>query len=215
LNIEEFTRLISNKPAFKLLNIAPEKRDEIIEFYTALAINEISTRFDFTFVIGRDTFDTIANQTDYEIIGISNDCRQCVSIWYDLDDNGEVNDEENVEEWTEIGIQNGHPLIRLKDAPITTGLTVDYKYRRKNVPINEFPDEWISTLIAVFMNVLTDAFKTEDGQTIFGSFDKKSEAAIVRMANYYRRSIGTYQRVQVDPETQNANRRRANLHGYN
>jgi hypothetical protein len=228
MNKDIYLNMVMNKPAFRAMQIEAGERTATAELYMQSAIDKVATYFDFPFAIATHTELTVAAQSEYEFHGANEDCRDIISIRYDTGEmeleeytRGELDAKYGSFEsipsepvlWVRESDRNGFPLIRLVGADAVGGKNLKYRYRRKNIGINEYPDEWVDVLITAQMTIMMDAFRVEGGPFTFGDFDRKFAKKISRMVSQYEKGSGSERPALLGWGTMNRNIERNKLHG--
>ncbi len=223
----DFVKAILIKPIFKQLDIGVAK--ESIQSLIPLAINKITNRFDFTFATGEATVDggTVVGQSDYELSG-DNDARDIINIRYDDDlrllekkidtDMDDlltwIDTPDDVYAWYRLPDSSGAPMVRLIATPGTAGITIKYRYRKKNIGFLQFPAEWQDVLMDSVMACVGDISVGPHNEILLTGFSSKFESSIMKMIDHYSRPGGESSPVTFGFETKNRNIERNNLHGY-
>ena len=226
MDITKLTTLVSSRSAFSLLGIPDDQKSAAIQAYAQAAVDRVAMRHDFNFAIGETTDATVASQSDYTLHGNQDDCREIINVRYGDDDElldkyegvqydvdlGLFNAPTTPQLWYEIQAVNGFPTIRIVGTP-TTVETLKYRFRRKNIPIAEYPEEWGFVLADFVLAMIADIFKSKDGQTVTYDFWGVAEKSMREMINGYRREGGgSPKRIQIDHVARVANIRRNRLY---
>ena len=229
MDIQRLITLVSSKPAFRLIGLPDAEKTKAITEYARTAIDRIAMRKDFNFAVGTASTVTVASQSDYTLKGNQDDCREVINIVYGsdavlLDKVEGVQWDVDIElfespstpsVWYELQLDNGFPQVKIIATPSVADETLAYRYRRKNIPIEEFPDEWAFVLVDVIMMTLADVFKDKDERLVMYDFEGKAERSIRDMVNNYRKEGGgTPKRIQIDTVARLANIRRNQKYGY-
>lgn len=229
MDIAKLTTLVSSRSAFNLLGIPDDQKSAVIPAYAQSAIDRVAMRHDFNFSVAEKTdAATVVSQSDYTFTGNQDDCREIINIRYTTDDvllekyEGVQYDVDlkyfyapsTPQLWYEVQSVNGFPTVRIVGTP-TTVEVLKYRYRRKNIPIEEYPDEWGFVLADFVLAMLADIWKNKDGQTVTYDFWGIAEKSMREMINGYRREGGgSPKRIQLDNVARLANIRRNRKYGY-
>ena len=198
-----------------------EKRDAI-EAKVTVALPKIITSYDFPFVMRTGTDGvTVADTARYQLKGLADDCRDVQDVLYDVDETtlDEISETDyrdkyagtskpsSVVEWYPDGEINGFPAIVLVGTPGVAGTTFKYPYRRKTMPVAEFPEEWMFVLLSC---ALYELF----GKGAYSATYDKMMGDLSQMIDDYDRGGTTPQPARMDSDWKKRNRERNALHGY-
>jgi hypothetical protein len=139
---------------------ASRKRTAIRAFIPH-TIDQLQNTYEWSFLLKEGTATTIAGQANYTLSGDSSDCRHIVNIKYGDDETlltkmqptdydvwvqGRTIDSVSI--WLPAGSDsNGFPVVTLVIAPPSSGNTLKYRYRGKNLSVASFPDDFGYVLI--------------------------------------------------------------------
>ena len=218
MTVQEIQDRLLGLPELLALDLDASAITKSIDTYAPEVVREVATRYDWSFVL--ETHDhtdgTVASQADYTLLGKHDNARDIINIRYG--DNLVLLDErtpERQDEWQTqraalsdvwIWIPNGRegksPKITLYGTPSTAGKTLRYRYRRDNVTLQEWPQDFEFVIVS---GVASKLFPNR--RSIF-------EADIQIMVDRYESSGGEDDPAIQDPRIISANNRRALKYGY-
>ena len=194
------------------------KQDETIKRAAAIAaipsvINEVLTSYTWPFMIGTSSTTSVANQSQYVLEGANQDARDIINVKYDSDllqernpvDMDEWLDERtlsDIEFWQTDGVVNGFPRIKIMATPDTAGDTIDYRYIKNNLDLEDVPDEFDFVLSRGIASYLHPSY--------YGVYEK----AIKKMIDHFSVSGGGERVAQLDRHLIWLNNRRVNKMGW-
>lgn len=162
MTTDDLVKLVEVLPAIKAIQGGPDRTD--IEKYATFVANEVATEFDWDFVVSDASFTTTDSTAEYTLTGNSNDCRDVINLRF-ADADGttikvlrrlrpvDMDSFQSERSITEIGwwyvsgrSRNGFPKVTIVGTPDSDEDTIYYRYRRKNISVEDFPDEFGSVL---------------------------------------------------------------------
>ncbi len=221
-----FIKTIITRPVLKGINI--DLLSETILGLIPVAINRIVNRKRFNFSVGVSTVETVAGETDYVLPGDNSDAVDIISIkygddletldklgWMDQDDDLDRIDTSlvGVYGWARINDDDLSPQARLIGTPSVDGDTIQYRYRRKNIPFGDFPSEWTYVLQDSLMACLGNIGVGANGEMIRLGHTQAFNKSVTEMVDHYDKQSGP-QPVKTDSATRNRNIERNAKYGY-
>ena len=182
----------------------------------------------FDFCQGRDTKTVVASTSDYNLTGSDDDCAEVLSIRYGTEllllEHLRQADYERKKTagywfgspsaWMDAGRKNQAPMITMIGTPEEDS-SFEYRYRRNNLTIEEFPNDWYWVLVKVTLAELVAMFKDKNGRVIQSNMPSEAAGAIMFMVSNYRRYPENKNwQMPADPVTANRNNKRNRLYGY-
>ncbi len=220
----DFLELMLNLPRIVAWKAAKTPKQKLIRLISKSAADRIAADYDFDFVIGEGE-ETATDTNDYTLKGNSSDCRDVINVRYgdnslllnkwtreEVDDflsntttvSGSTTSTVSPTYFFVSSIENGFPRITI-GGTVAAGQSIKYRYRRKNIKIREFPDE--------FLDVLQE-------ETLSGIFPSDlalrsaAERSRGQMIDDYNKRGGQDQRPPMSAAWRAKNRRRNRLHGF-
>jgi len=199
-------------------DVRPSKTE--LTDYAGLIGNEVAARHDWDFVLSQADKTTVADQAEYTLKGNANDCRDVVNIRYqadgvtsfsllerkrpvDMDAFLSNRDVTGVGWWYVSGRDSsGFPKVTIIDPPAAAGETLRYRYRKNNIGVAEFPDEFWGVLLSCLIG------KFVPSQV--GLYEKLLRIMIDR----YAVSGGEANPARLDPKVVQLNNKIGGLYGY-
>lgn len=231
---QEYTNVILARPAGQAWKGSATEKKKAVAVTIDTALNTIIVAFDFPFVLDQKIDETtVADQADYVLKGNNSDARDIMSITFGSDNN--LLDKKSTQEhddwisgqsviptdtgyWVPLGERQGFPLIKFVGTP--SGETdFSYRYRKKNMDVDEFPDVWSGVLIAQVEAELFGSAGMASSEKNFRTADpalfmRTAEKKLMDMIDDYSREAGDQQNYPADLRTRNKNRRRNAKFGY-
>jgi hypothetical protein len=216
---QDFINGIIIMPQFKAF-----QKDEVvirgaIKAKLPRAINRVVLQhpFDFAVDITNVNGGSVDGQSDYSCPGKDDDAMQILSVRYgdDLDKLSKMSlsdfeDEEtwlassgssvNIYAWAPLPTDDGTPKIRLLETPDADGDVIKYRYHRKNLTIEEFPEEWLYVVESALLACME----------MPNTFD----ADIREMLDHFDTPSGNPNPVRMSKYNRNRNIIRNQHHGY-
>lgn len=161
----EVKRLVEKLPLIRVMEgLAANEKADVIESYIPIALDKIFRDYDWQFVIKTADESLVEDQADYVLRGENDDCRDIVSIlygntsygWVPLDKKNlvdydiwvEYRNPTGVELWIPSGYSDtGFPKVTLVATPTDDSYSIRYRYRRNDLQIDDFPDDFADVLI--------------------------------------------------------------------
>ena len=189
-----------------------------LELALVSAIDRIANTYDFPFAVNTTTFTTDGSAT-YVLRGTNSDCRDIVSMRKgntiierrlprEMDDILSRQTPSKAQYWVLTGVEDGHPKVTLYDTP-NSGDTIEYRYRRRNIPVSDFPNEWAYVLHLVALEIVESRSPDFIGLQV----TRDAQRALLEMRMHYSRTLG-YQRLPLDPDWRSRNITRNRKYGY-
>lgn len=162
MNRASIARRIFLSPQFRTIQYQDDvERQEAINLLIDETVEEVATKSDWSFLLVEGSKATTAGTSDYVLEGGSNqDGRRLINLTYgsgrrfiqkyDIVDVeyilSDVTDPSQVIAWAQIGEDGGFPKVRLFGTPSTAD-TIYYRMLKKNVKIEDWPEEWGSVIV--------------------------------------------------------------------
>jgi len=219
MTTQEIVRLIEIVPVVRAIEMPADEKKKAINGYLPIAVAEVSVASeDFDFAISEADFSggSVADQANYVLRGEgARDCREIINIRYG-DDYGLLDKmrQVDVDEWltnrthtsTTIWVPHGridnYPRIKLVAAPDSSGENIRYRYFKKNIMINDFPDTFIYVIISGVVKRLIPAYVA-----VFND-------DLATMINNYTTTGGADNPAKRDPEVTRRNNSRYGKNGW-
>lgn len=225
MNSGDFLTMMLNLPRIVAWGGAKNQKEKLIKLMSEIAANRIAAAYDFDFVMDEAEETAVVDTQTYTLKGNSSDCRDVINVRYgdnslllnkwtstEVDDflsntttrSGSTTSTVSPTYFFVSGIENGFPRITI-GGTIAAGQTIKYRYRRKNITIHEFPDEFL------------DVLQEETLSGIFpGDFGLRgaAERSLGQMIDDYNKRGGQDQRPPMSASWRAKNRRRNWLHGF-
>ena len=212
---QQIVDVVIYQPTIRAMQGEDNEKRRSIETIIPMVTDEISVSYDWDFVLAKAVETSVANQPDYVLKGNNRDCRDIINIRFgdnnkllnkrdavDLDEYLDGRTISTVMIWTPIARKFGFPQIKLTDAPDSSTDDITYRYRRKDVPLSEFPDEFLYVFISGVMKNMVPQFR--------GLFKDD----INNMIRRYSGEGGEDDPAKQDPLIVYRNNRRSNMFGY-
>ena len=213
MNERELKDIILSLPIVRGLELSANDKKKSVESIFPLALDEVTMAYDWDFTLDVATELTVASQADYVLEGNSNDCRDIINIKYDgdlMDKMGQVAYDEfmlnrthtSIDTWIPKGRKNGFPQVTIASTPLTADVSLEYRYRRKNITLADFPDEFDYVIISAVLKHLIPSYTAQY------NYDLKT------MIDRHEYGGGESNQIKQDPRVVRDNNRRAKLYGY-
>lgn len=191
-----------------------DKRSSIEALFESVQ-KDILISFDWPFAIKEATENSVEGQASYQLKGEDDDARQIINLRFgsdnklldkrrlvDMDEYLEGRTISSVTFWIEDGFFDGFPKVRLVSSPTSTGETITYRYRAKEIALSSFPSEFEQAFIYGIAAVIAPSY------LVF--FNK----ALDRLIDSYNYGGGEDDQVKQDPVIIYKNNRRSIKFGY-
>lgn len=218
----ELVDLVEVLPAIRGIVMKTTLKRTALTRHAARIADEVATRYDWDFVCDAADATSVADQADYTLTGNSNDCRDIINIRFkdadsdhfvlldkyrpvDMDEklSGVDSSDSGVAAWTiKERNPNGFPVITLVGTPGTSGDTIRYRYRKRNISTSDFPDEFAAVLQYALITKLVP------------SYAALAERKLQFMVDRYAAPGGDVNPAKLDAQLKLRNRERAGLHGW-
>lgn len=190
--------------------------EQVVPKIAPLVIDEISNAYDFSFTLADySTVVTVANQAEYSLSGVNGDLRDVINIRYgtdlrpltrlrtlDADDLLYDSTITDVWYWYSFDTDNdGNMVATLVATPTVAGTALHIRYRKKDIPLTEFPDGFGFVLARGILGWL-------DPEKQF-TYDRALKGMIER----YRVGGKDAQPAPIDPHLALGNRQISDLYG--
>ena len=219
MTTNDLVNIIEAMPDILIIDIEPAKKHKVIQQLVPVALDEVVVSYDWDFATDVADDSTVANQAEYTLKGNGENCRDIINLRYgttsdgfvlldkkrpvDMDDFVSGRTLTGVGWWIPFGrSSSGFPKVKVFNAPSGSTNVLRYRYRRKDVSINEFPDNFKFVLIAAVVKRLIPAFEIV--------FRRDLETMIDR----YSMSGGEDQPSPLDPVLIARNNERSRMFGY-
>ena len=200
-------------PVVQGIEIPVDQKRDALRALMPGALDEVVMAYDWRFAIDKATESSVADQADYTLEGNNGDCRDIINVKYDgdlLTKMRQVAWDEYITDRTHTGVNtwiptapvNGFPTITIKATPSTADEDITYRYRRKNVPIQDFPDEFGFVLVSALTKRIVPEYTAV--------YDNDLE----EMINRYAYGGGESDQIKQDPKVVAKNNRRSRLMGF-
>ncbi len=215
----ELTNVIAATPEVGAVEVA--EKNALIASFIDILVPKIAMVHDWDFVMRVADETTVADQSDYTLRGVKDDCRNIYNIrigtgtpddGYDLmDKRGLANIDESLSGrdasgvgiWVPNGRKSGFPRVRIIDTPADATKTLRYRYWRKDVTFEEFPGEDFALAYLLGVKFL-----------FFPVFEGAFRAELTDIINRYQPSGGEDDPALLDPLVRALNNRRAGKFKY-
>lgn len=219
LDFKKLVQLVSDIPAVRITfgKDVQEMRDAVRRQVTDI-VGQVITAHDWAFTLGVADKTTVANQAEYELKGSNKDCRDIINVRYGsgtsfriLDKLRPVDMDEMLTDrvvsgigwWYVKGISsNGYPIVTIVSTPAGATDTIRYRYRKKDLGIGAFPDEFSPVLVYG----VTARFVPE--------YYSVYERELDKMIDRYSAPGGEDNPAKLAPRIVRRNNRRGQLYGY-
>jgi len=219
MTTQEVVRLIQIVPVIRAIEMPEDEKKEAIGNYIPIAISEISVRsedFDFAIDVADYTGGSVEDQADYVLRGEGKrDCRQIINIRYGddyslLDKMRQVDVDEWLNNrshtsttiWMPHGLVDEYPRVKLVATPAVDDENIRYRYFKKNITVENFPESFIYVVVSGVVKRLVPAYGVV--------FNNDLET----MINNYTTTGGADNPAKRDPETVRRNNSRYGKNGW-
>lgn len=211
----KLVNLVEGVSSIRGLELPSKEKRQIIEDYIEVALNEIVTSYEWDFVTDEASTVTVKDQAEYTLEGNNSDCRDVLNVRYntnldlllkrsaiDMDEFLHLRTHSTTNMWYPSGRDDGFPQITIVATPGAAGKTIKYRYRRSNVQLSEFPNEFSYVLVSGIAKRLIPDFTP-----IFSQDLKK-------MIDHYSGVGGESTPARLDPTAIRRNNERSKLFRY-
>jgi hypothetical protein len=244
VNITEYVAVIIGRPSCQAWTAPADQKEKIIRDAVDSAMGQIlGEGRQFPFAVGVKEMATEVGEPLYTVEGNWADCGEVLSVRYgtdkkllnlvdadqleayestlgDDDDSTTAATTTDVTAWCVIGTEGEFPVVRIIGAPdIVT--TLYFRYRRTNMPVEEFPRNWRHVLTAgveaeLFGAVGSIYQKSALGLTVQGrvNYDARFRERLSLMVDAYQRGKADESPSSMDSKWREANRRHNAKPGY-
>ena len=202
-------------PVIRAVSMTEAEKRSGLEAQLPSITSKILYSYDWDFAVDEETATSVIDQGSYTLKGKTNDARSIINIRYGsnlklIDKMRQVDYDEwstgrtisTVIKWVPDGIHQGFPRIRLYSAPTASGDAIKYRYRRKDITLSEFPDDF------------DYVFESGLAMRIIPSFDSLFRDDLGDLIKMYDFGGGEDNQVKQDPLITHHNNRRARLFGW-
>ena len=215
MNQDALISAVMLMPAIRGITMSDSEKRTALEAQLPSVKTKILYSYDWDFAIDEKSTVTVADQAAYVLKGNANDCRDIINIRYGssailIDRMRQVDFDEwytyrtltSVAKWVPDGREEGFPRVRLYSTPSVAGEAILYRYRRTDVTISEFPDDF--------------AFVFQSGlaMRMIPGYDKVFKDDLGDMIKMYNFGGGEDNQIKQDPSIVLRNNKRATLYGY-
>lgn len=216
------TDLVSNllrKPVVIGKKLMPEsEKKDLLKEEAKKAVDRLNALYDFPFNRGEATFTTSGSVVDYTLKGLNSDCREVkfmnfganktpIEKMREADYNRKYANTvtpTTIAGWYPAGEAEGFPAITLIGT-IGDGTEITYVYRKKNMGVEQWPEEWLYVLDDMTLSM---AFPTET------TLEAKSKRSLKEMVEKYERPAGEESPIIQSSEWTKRNIERNRKYGY-
>ncbi len=222
MTVPELVKLVEVLPVIRANTLKTAAMHKALTQHASRIADEVATRFDWDFVCDVADETTVANQADYTLAGNNKDCRDIINIRYkgagtasltlltkyrpvDMDErlSGADPNTGEVVAWIVKGrSSNGYPIVTFSASPGSAGDTIRYRYRKRNISMGDFSDEFAPVLQYSLIAKMTP------------SYAAIAERELQFMVDRYAAPGGEANPAQLDAQLQLRNRERAGKFGY-
>jgi len=219
------------------------KKKDAVKATANLSFARLVALYPWPFATGHAVQATTANVSEYTLKGNGGDCAAIVSIRYGTgkkllekwDENTydemisagvSVNEDGSTDSandssipylWFPYGEENKNPRVKIHGTP-TSIQNLYYRYYKKKLQMDIWPDQWALALIATIEADLFGSGAPFNSDTEYrsdpGYFTRKAERMIDDMIAQYERSGGEDSPAPLGRAILSRFRRRSDLHGY-
>lgn len=219
MTTNDLVNIVEAMPGIRIIEMVAANKRRAIQQLVPVALDEVVVSYDWDFATNVADEDTVANQAEYTLRGNNNDCRDIINLRYGttsdgfvlLDKKRPVDMDDFVSNRTLTGIgwwipfgraSGGFPKVKVFNAPSGSTNVLRYRYRRKDVSISEFPDNFKFVLIGAIVKRLIPAF------------DVVYRRDLETMIDHYSMAGGEDMPARLDPVVVARNNEIARMHGY-
>ena len=204
-------------PRIQQIQVDAQTKTDTVENWLQPTINEIGKAWEWDFVLYETLYTggSVSGTAQYALEGAFSDALEIITIKYgddenvlkkmhpiDMDEYLHNRSHSSTDFWVPDGRQNGFPLVRLVATPDENGTQIKYRYRKRNISITEFPDDFMRTVaLGIARNL---------DENLNGLY----EDALEFMIDNYRATQVHERTVQLDPRLVASNNWKSSMHGY-
>ena len=177
MDIKRLVDLVEVVPAMRAIKGTINQKRKDLGLYALNIADEVATEWDWGFTTGETDESSVANQATYTLKGKNNDCRDIINVrviadgadgWTllveysqtDMDELLSNRSADGMSMWTPDGRDaNGYPKIKIFAAPSSADWTIRYRYRRNNISISDFPDEFTRVLQSALLSKFLPSYR--------------------------------------------------------
>ena len=224
---KELVTMIMESPEFKVVyegaKLEPRQAEKAVETRYPVVLAQVSNEYPWKWAIGIDDELTVANQSDYTLEGAGGkDCEDIINIRFatsstptsfkvlgemssvEMDHYDEDHAMSSPEKWILLRYDKDRfPVFRLFDSPASTGDTLRYRYRRRNVGITAFPPPF------------DEVFRLAMMAQFMPSYVRRYVAEIAKMVKRHDPELGSEDMARLGKHLEARNRSRNGKYGYN
>ena len=200
------------------MTVNAQTKKDVIDEWLQPTIDEISAAWEWDFVLDETTFPggTTTGTAQYVLKGANTNALEIITIKLGSDENvlkkfhpldldeflhGRSHSSTNI--WIPDGRVNSFPRVRIVATPSESSTQIKYRYRKNNISLAEFPDN--------FSRVVAMGVARNLDENLEGLYQK----ALDFMIDNYRATQVHERTAQLDPMIVVRNNRRARLIGWN
>jgi len=219
MTTNDLINIVEAMPDIRVIDMVPANKRKAIQQLVPVALDEVVVSYDWDFATDVADETTVANQAEYTLKGNGNNCRDIINLRYGTTSDGFVLLDKmrpvdvdafvsgrtvtGVGAWTPHGRSSaGFPKVKILNAPSGSTNILRYRYRRKNVNISEFPENFKFVLIGAIVKRLIPAF------------DVVYQRDLETMIDHYAMSGGEDMPAALDPVLIARNNERSRLFGW-
>ncbi len=167
LDLAKLVQLVVDLPKIQRLPFKlPTEIKDAVTRHAADIVDQVSMAFDWEFTLGVADQAMVAAQAEYELKG-NKDCRDIINVrygstssWALLDKLRPVDMDAMLSDRTVTGVgwwyisgrsTNGYPKITIVATPGDVTKSIRYRYRKKDIGLGSFPEEFAPVLIAALV----------------------------------------------------------------
>ena len=219
MTTNDLVNIVEAMPDIRIIKMVAANKRKAIQQLVPVALDEVVVSYDWDFATDVADESTVADQAEYTLKGNDTDCRDIINLRYGTTSDGFVlldkmrpvdvdafvsgRTVSGVGAWAPFGrASGGFPKVKILTAPSGSTNVLRYRYRRNDVTINEFPENFKFVLIAAVVKRLIPAF------------DAVYQRDLETMIDHYSMSGGEDLPASLDPVLIARNNERAGMYGY-
>lgn len=219
MTINDLVKIVEAMPDIRIIKMVAANKRKAIQQLVPVALDEVVVSYDWDFATDVADEDTVADQAEYTLRGNDTDCRDIINLRYGttsdgfvlLDKKRPVDMDDFISNRTLTGVgwwipfgraSGGFPKVKVFNAPSGSTNVLRYRYRKNNVSVNQFPENFKFVLIGAIVKRLIPAF------------DVVYQGDLKTMIDHYSMAGGEDMPAPLDPVQVARNNERSRMYGY-
>lgn len=207
--------MMTHTTILAIKDIPPDQKRDAIEARVRSALNFVADRYPFPFVCSETTYTggSVSGQSDYILdqkaaavksIVYGDDLRKLIPITQEDADTlvSQFGEFTQTAYWIDIGKDGLAPKVRILKTPDTNGQAIRYRYRKANMIIEQWPENYLHVVEAQIIASLVPGYTKEAEIAV--------DAMIANFAGHH-----PINPVIGDPDVRERNMERNSRIGYN